>query len=82
MCVLTTSTKGAFQLHWKQLPAEGTFILKHCLASGDCVCVRQSSKLVVPPPGTFWKSLLSLDPDIRVSPASAVRQTLPTKGQC
>lgn len=25
---MTSSIKGAFQLHWKQFPAEGTFILK------------------------------------------------------
>lgn len=46
---LTSSIKGAFQLHWKQFPAEGTFILKLCLASTDCMCVsesvRQSSEL-------------------------------------
>ncbi len=41
---LTSSIKGAFQLHWKQFPAEGTFILKLCLASTDCSCVRQSSQ--------------------------------------
>ena len=49
---LTSSIKGAFQLPWKQFPAEGTFILKLCLASTDCSCVWQSSRLAAncPPP--------------------------------
>lgn len=35
--------KGAFQLHWKQFPAERTFILRHCLARRDCAAERQES---------------------------------------
>lgn len=49
---LTPSIKGAFQLRWKQFPAEGTFILKLYFASTDCVyvCVRINCLSL----GTFW----------------------------
>lgn len=36
---LNSSIKGAFQLLWKQFPAEGTLILKQGPASGVRLCV-------------------------------------------
>lgn len=40
---LTSSIKVVFQLHWKQFPAEGTFMLKLHSACTHCVCVSALS---------------------------------------